>query len=149
MNRKLKWAGLGLLAIVVAQLIPVKRTNPPIETEVPVSVELQAVMRRSCFDCHSNETVWPWYSRVAPVSWLVARDVYEGREHLNYSAWNQLSAEQQAEAIHESWEHVEEGDKAPWYYVMIHESARLSEADRALFQAWAQTAPREAARGGR
>jgi hypothetical protein len=145
MTRKLKWAGVGLLAVAGAQLVPIRRTNPQIETEVPVSFELEAVMRRSCFDCHSNETVWPWYSRLAPVSWLVAHDVYEGREHLNYSTWNRLTPEQQAEAMHESWEHVEEGDMAPWYYEMMHERARLSDAERALFQAWAQTAPLETA----
>jgi hypothetical protein len=146
MNRKLKWAGIGVLAVAGAQLIPVPRTNPQIETEVPVSAELAAVLRRSCFDCHSNETVWPWYSRVAPVSWLVARDVYEGREHLNYSTWNRRSAEEQAEAIHESWEHAVEGDMAPWYYEMMHARARLSEADLALLRSWAETAPAQAAR---
>jgi hypothetical protein len=140
MTRRQKWAGAAVLALAVAQLIPVARTNPQIETEVLASHELEAVLRRSCFDCHSNETVWPWYSRLAPVSWLVAHDVNEGREHLNYSTWNRLSSEQQAEAIHESWEHVDEGDMAPWYYVMMHERARLSEADRALFQTWAQAA---------
>jgi hypothetical protein len=146
MNSKAKWTGIGVLGLAAAQLIPVPRNNPQIETEVPVSIELEAVMRRSCFDCHSNETVWPWYSRVAPVSWLLAHDVYEGREHVNYSTWNRLSAEEQAKAIEESWEHVEEGDMAPWYYEMMHERARLSDADLALFRGWAETARAAAAR---
>jgi hypothetical protein len=82
---------------------------------------------------------------VAPVSWLVAHDVYEGREHLNYSTWNLRSAEEQAEAIHESWEHVDKGDMAPWYYEMMHARARLSDADLALIRAWAETAGTQAA----
>jgi hypothetical protein len=146
MNRMLKWGGIGVAVLAAAQLIPVRRTNPQIETEVPVSVELEAVMRRSCFDCHSNETVWPWYSRLAPVSWLLAHDVYEGREHVNYSTWNRLSAEEQSKAIEESWEHVEDGDMAPWYYEMMHARAKLSEADLALFRTWAETARAAAAR---
>jgi hypothetical protein len=109
------------------------------ETEVPVGAELGAVLRRSCYDCHSNETAWPWYSRVAPVSWLLAHDVGEGREYVNYSTWNRLSEAQQAEAIHESWEHVDEGDMPPWYYVLMHREAGLSDADRELLRAWAQT----------
>ena len=135
-----KW-GLGGLAagLLMSQLIPVNRENPPVEDEVPVSTELAAVLRRSCYDCHSNETVWPWYSRVAPVSWLLAHDVREGREYVNYSTWNRLSKAQQAEAIHESWEHVEEGDMPPWYYLPIHPEARLSPADRDLLKARAQT----------
>ena len=138
MKRKLKRGVLALgAALLAAQLIPVERSNPPIETEVPVSPEVAAVLRRSCFDCHSNETVWPWYSRVAPVSWLLRHDVGEGREYVNYSVWNRMPPEKQAEMPHESWEHVEEGDMPPWYYLLMHDQARLSEGDRELLRGWA------------
>jgi len=76
---------LGFLAI---QLVPVERTNPPVIAEPNWDTpETRVLAQRACFDCHSNETVWPWYSYVAPVSWLVARDTNEGREVLNFSEW--------------------------------------------------------------
>jgi hypothetical protein len=69
--RVLKWSIITVGVLLVAiQLVPVDRTNPPVEEEAPASPEVRAVLRRACYDCHSNETVWPWYSRVAPMSWL-------------------------------------------------------------------------------
>src|SRR5262245_36424105 len=138
MREKMILAGIvAVIVLLVAQLIPVPRSNPAVETEVPVAPELHEVLRRSCYDCHSNETAWPWYSRVAPLSWLVAHDVGEGRQSLNFSTWNRLSPEERAEAILESWEHAEEGDMPPWYYLLVHGDARLSDADRALLRTWA------------
>jgi hypothetical protein len=126
------------VAFLAAQLISPARANPPVETEVPASGEVKAVLRESCYDCHSNETRWPWYSRIAPVSWLVAQDVNEGREYVNYSAWNQLAPEKRAEMIQESWEHVEEGDMPPWTYRLFHPRASLSDSELATLRAWAQ-----------
>jgi hypothetical protein len=138
MRRTLKWAAIGIpVALLVAQLIPIDRSNPPVQTLVPVSADLEGVLRRSCFDCHSNESVWPWYSRVAPVSWLLKHDVGEGREHVNYSEWNQYSAEQRAKMIHESWEEVESDEMPPWIYLLMHRDARLSDADKELIRGWA------------
>ncbi len=79
-------AGFGLL-----QLVPYGRnhTNPPVAAEPAwASAQTRALAVRACFDCHSNETTWPWYSNVAPVSWLIQRDVDEGRRRLNFSEWN-------------------------------------------------------------
>lgn len=126
---------LGLL--LLAQLVPVERRNPPVESEVDAPPEVVSVLRRACYDCHSNETVWPWYSRVAPVSWLVARDVKVGREELNYSAWERYSAEERAEWRGETWEDVAEGEMPPALYLWMHPDARLSEADRGLLRSWA------------
>jgi hypothetical protein len=138
MRRRVIAALIGLaVALVAAQLAAPERSNPPVEVEVPAPPEVREVLRRSCYDCHSNETVWPWYSRVAPVSWLLAHDVNEGREYVNYSTWNRLPPEKQAEMIHESWEHVAEGDMPPWQYLPLHRRARLGEEDRALLRAWA------------
>jgi len=78
----------GLIIVVIAiQFVTVERTNPPVTGEINVTPELKSVLQKSCYDCHSNETVWPWYSKVAPVSWLVSKDVVEGREELNFSEW--------------------------------------------------------------
>lgn len=124
------------VTFVAIQLVPVERSNPPVEEEVPASPDVRAVLRRACYDCHSNESTWPWYSRVAPVSWLVARDVEEAREHLNFSTWNRLSAEDRAEAFEEAWEEVEDGEMPLWFYMPLHPEAKLTAEDRALLRAW-------------
>src|SRR5437764_214194 len=87
--------GLVVLALVLfglMQLVPtgISYTNPPVVSEPNWdSPQTRALAQRACFDCHSNETTWPWYSHVAPVSWLLARDVIEGRSRLNFSTWGQ------------------------------------------------------------
>ena len=139
-KRIAKWAtAVLIIALVAIQLVPVDRTNPPVETEVPATAEVRSVLRRACYDCHSNETVWPWYSRVAPASWLVASDVHEGREELNFSTWNRYTAKQQAKKMKESWDEVAEGEMPPWMYLPLHPNARLSADDRAALRAWSQS----------
>jgi hypothetical protein len=128
---------LLMFAFVLIQFIPVDRTNPSVETEVPATPEVREVLRRACYDCHSNETVWPWYSRIAPVSWLIARDVHEGRDDLNFSTWNRLSSKKQLKALRESWEEVQEGEMPPWFYLPPHPEAYLSDSDRTLLRTWA------------
>lgn len=126
-----------LLALVLAQLIPVERTNPPVEEEVPASEEVRAVLRRSCYDCHSNESRWPWYAHVAPISWLVVHDVNEAREHMNFSTWNAYDAKKRRKKLEEVWEEVEEGEMPLWVYLPLHPEARLSDEDESLLRAWA------------
>jgi hypothetical protein len=137
--RTVYWTAAGLFAaFLAAQLVPVSRTNPPIETEAPAPPEIRAVLRRACYDCHSNETVWPWYSHVAPVSWLVADDVNHGRSHLNFSTWNRLTPDEQASTLREAWEQIDGGNMPLWYYLPLHSAARLSEADKELLRGWMQ-----------
>lgn len=126
----MRWVKWGMAALVglllVIQVVPYGRdhTNPPVVAEPawdsPQTRELAVV---ACFDCHSNETVWPWYSNVAPLSWLVQFDVDEGREHLNYSEWNRR---QEAD---ESAETIREGSMPPAQYLITHPSARLSDQE--------------------
>ena len=130
-------AGVLALAFAAIQFVPVERSNPPVEEEVPAPDDVRGILRRSCYDCHSNETAWPWYSRVAPLSWLVARDVEEGREHLNFSTWNRLDQGARAHALEEAWEEVDEGEMPLWFYLPLHPSANLSDDDRARLRAWA------------
>ncbi len=94
--------------------------------------------QRACYDCHSNETVWPWYSQIAPFSWLLAWDVQEGRKELNFSRWNRYSPKERAKKVKESWEEIEEGEMPPWFYLPLHPEARLSAEDRAVVQEWAR-----------
>ena len=122
--------------LVAAQFVPVSRTNPPVETDIAAPTEVDGILRRACYDCHSNETVWPWYSHVAPVSWLVAHDTNEGREHLNFSTWNRLSIPERHEALDELWEEVESGGMPLPIYLPLHPEARLSDAEKAAIQAW-------------
>jgi hypothetical protein len=139
MKRTILWTVAGLASAAVAiQLVPVDRTNPPVEGEVPASAEVRSILRRACYDCHSNETVWLWYSRVAPVSWLIARDVSEGRAALNFSTWNRLDPKAQAKALRESWEEIDEGEMPPWIYLPLHGDARISGEDRVALRAWAK-----------
>lgn len=126
----------AVAALAVAQLIPVARENPPVESEVPVTPEARAVLVRACFDCHSNQTVWPWYSKVAPGSWLVAKDVREGRAELNFSTWSRYPAKKQRKLLRETLEEVKEGEMPLWIYRLGHPESRLSDADREALQQW-------------
>ena len=127
----------AVLVLAAIQFVPVDRSNPPVETEIPAPENVRAVLRRACYDCHSNETLWPWYSRVAPVSWLVARDVREGRKELNFSTWNLYEEKRRLRKMKETREEVAGGEMPPWFYVAIHRDAVLSAGDVALLNAWA------------
>lgn len=125
----LKWAGIGLIVLLlVIQIVPYGRshTNPPVQDEPSWnSPETQAFVEQACYDCHSNETEWPWYSHIAPASWLVQRDVDEAREALNFTEWPE-GAEEADEAAHE----VEEGEMPMAIYAWLHSEARLDETER-------------------
>jgi cytochrome c551/c552 len=148
MNRRVVKRGLLTVgvALLVAQLVPVGRSNPPVQGEVAAPAEVRAILRRACYDCHSNETVWPWFGRVAPVSWLLERDVREGRKEVNFSVFGQYAEKRRRRKWTEIPEQVEKGEMPPWFYVAVHPQARLSEADRALLVRWARES---AAREGR
>lgn len=139
MRSGLKWAALVLAGVFVAiQLVPVERSNPPVDHAFDAPAEVEEILRRACYDCHSNETRWPWYSRVAPVSWLVAWDVGEAREELNFSEWSQLPAEKQRKMMKEAWEEVDEGEMPLWYYLPAHPDANLTDREREILRAWAR-----------
>jgi mono/diheme cytochrome c family protein len=115
-----------IVLFILIQLIPVHKTNPPVVNE-PIwdSAQTRALAKDACFDCHSNETIWPWYSKIAPSSWLLVRDVDEGRRHLNFSEWGQHEAE-----IGEITRVINEGEMPPWYFRLIHPKARLSDSEK-------------------
>lgn len=132
--RRALW--LGLAALVIAQAFRTDKTNPPAQQNVAAPPEVAAVLRRACYDCHSNETVWPWYSNVAPISWLLARDVREGRRELNFSAWNAYDAKKQAKKLKETAKEVANGGMPPWLYTAMHPHAALSQIDAERLRAW-------------
>ena len=104
--------------------------------DIDAPSEVESVLRESCDDCHSNETRWPWYSRVAPVSWLIARDVHEAREHLNFSDWGNPSTRKRTENMEEVWEEVEERERPLWLYLPMHPEARITAAERTTLERW-------------
>jgi hypothetical protein len=130
-------AGTG----VAIQFIPVSRTNPPVSSDLTAPAEVKAILRTSCYDCHSNETVWPWYSHVAPVSWLVASDTAEGRSHFNFSNWNSYPPQKQGRILAHALREIQRGDMPPWYYTIKHRDARLTPAQRATLEAWVAAHP--------
>jgi hypothetical protein len=134
-----KRVGYGLVAaLALAQLVPVERTNPPAEAEIVAEPEVHALLRRACYDCHSHATVWPWYARIAPVSWLVAHDVDHGRRELDFSRFESYDGAKQRKKLGELAEEVDEQDMPLWYYLLVHPEARLSEAERERLVSWAE-----------
>jgi len=127
----LKWIVIVVvLAFIILQFIPYGRnhTNPPVMSEPnwdsPATRELAV---RACYDCHSNETVWPWYSNIAPVAWLIQKDVDSGRRHLNYSDWE--NTREKGEVI----EAISEGYMPPSQYLLMHKDAKLTSDEKDAF----------------
>jgi hypothetical protein len=121
--------------LLLIQLVPVTRDNPPDRTGPGAPQAVEAVLMKSCYDCHSNETVWPPQAYVAPASWLVAHDVKEGREELNFSRWGTGQAMRTAKELPKE---VEKKDMPPFLYLIAHPGATLSAADRAVLAVWAR-----------
>ena len=135
---KLKIALIIVAVIIIAiQFIPVRRTNPPVTAELNAPVEIMSVFKKSCYDCHSNETEWPWYSYIAPVSWLVSSDVKDGRLHLNFSKWGNFSRKDIAKMKEEIWEEIERGKMPLGKYIFMHPEAELDQEKKDLIKEWA------------
>jgi mono/diheme cytochrome c family protein len=114
-------------AFLLIQLIPYghQHTNPPVVQEPQWdTTQTRDLAQRACFDCHSNETVWPWYSNVAPVSWLVQRDVNEGRQRLNFSDWGRVRELDDIPRV------VKSGEMPLPIFLIMHPEARLTQAEK-------------------
>lgn len=125
------------VALVAIQLAPVKRDNPAGPDTFNAPAAVKTIVKRSCYDCHSNETVWPWYTRIAPISWLIAGHVREAREELNFSNWNKLTEKRQNKKREKICDEITEGVMPLPQYVKLHKNARLSEADKKTLCDWA------------
>ncbi len=129
---KYKILAAVVFVIIAIQFIPYgKNHSAPLVVSEPEwdSPRTKDLFTRACADCHSNETKWPWYSSIAPVSWLVQYDVEEGREHFNVSMWGVQKDNEGDEAK----EKFEEGEMPPWFYVILHPEAKLSESETKEF----------------
>ncbi len=145
MRRWLKRAGLsGFTLFAVCQFVTVDRHNPPVDPSkdlyatATIPADVRAILRRSCDDCHSNETHWPWYSYVAPVSWLVSFDVREGREDMSFSEWATYPDDTKQQKLRAICRRVRQGEMPDGKYTLIHRSARLSAADRQALCRWTE-----------
>lgn len=141
MSPKVKWILVVIVTLfVLIQFIPVDRSNPPVTAEINVPPEVATIFEYSCYDCHSNETDWRWYSYVAPVSWLTSHDVEEARGHLNFSEWGNLKAKKQAELQEHIWEEVQEGKMPLKIYTLVHPDTKLSDSQKETLKSWSMAA---------
>jgi len=127
---------IALVLLGILQLMPIQRNNPGVVSDYKAPDEVLKVLKSSCFDCHSNETDWPWYSYIAPVSWFVADDVQDGRRHLNFSEWDSLNPKDRQRALEEIWEEVEEGKMPLAIYTFMHSDAKLNGEQLDILYKW-------------
>ncbi len=125
---------IGLIAGgILIQFLPYghDHTNPPVTSEPQWnSQQTRDLVARACYDCHSNQTTWPWYSNIAPLSWLIQHDVEEGRSRLNFTEWNQAPRE-----VDNAARQVQRGTMPQWYYTVLHPTANLTPDEKqALIQ---------------
>jgi len=120
--------GILLIAFIVLQFIGPKVTNPPVTADLVAPDDVKAVLKTSCYNCHSNETHLWWYDKIAPASWLVARDVKRGRMHLNFSRFGELSPTAQKAMLYESVNQMQLGAMPPANYLFVHPEAKVTEA---------------------
>ena len=131
--------GLGAMVVfVVLQFKQPDRSNPPVVSEVDAPPEVARILERSCYNCHSNRTAWPWYAYVAPVSWWVADHVEEGRGDLNFTDWPMLDFEAIEHSLHDIDKQVSSGEMPLPQYLWLHPEARLSDDDKATVLEWAR-----------
>ena len=120
---------IGLIAGgILIQFLPYghDHTNPPVTGEPQWdSQQTRDLVTRACYDCHSNQTTWPWYSNIAPLSWLIQHDVEEGRSRLNFTEWNQSQRE-----VDNAARQVQQGRMPQWYYLLLHPTANLTPAEK-------------------
>jgi len=146
MKKALKYLAIGFLVVlVIIQFVPAHLpannsdlTNDMVLTEnIPDDVKL--ILEKACYDCHSNQTVYPWYSRIAPVSWLVAKDTREGRDELNFSEWADLKKRKKIKYLNGMAEEVEEKKMPMKIYTVIHKDAILTDVEISTLISWTKS----------
>lgn len=137
----MKFKGLfGLLLVLVCiQFIPLQKNTTTnyqssfnITSDSPRNAEVIAILKSSCWDCHSNQTVYPWYNKIAPISWYLARHINNGKKHLNFDNWNVYDRAKQIHKSEEIIEVIEENEMPLYSYTLLHPEAKLSEEQKAI-----------------
>jgi hypothetical protein len=144
LNRMWVFAVAALAITVALQFVGPTRTIPradadlALERQAPVPAHVSRLLRQACYDCHSHDTRWPWYSRVAPASWLVVYDVDTGRGHMNFSTWGEYHRFERADLLDKACDLATEGTMPLRRYTWLHPNARLGPAEVAVLCAWTQ-----------
>jgi hypothetical protein len=143
MSKWMKRIGLALLAIlIVIQFFGISKENPPVIAEqefmniTAPPADVAEMLKTACYDCHSHNTEYPWYSNIAPVSWWLANHIEHGREELNFSEWGTYDRDKAAHKAEESAEEVEEKHMPITPYLITHSGARLSDEQRKRLASW-------------
>ena len=126
------------IALLAAQLVRFDRSNPAVRGDLSAPPAVKDALERSCYDCHSNQTRWPWYSAVAPFSWWINREVAEGRRRLNFSSWTDYTSDPGTEdqKLDEVARLTAGREMPPWYYLAMHPEARLTSGERLAITQW-------------
>ena len=127
---------MAALAMVI-QLVQPDRSNPEVTADFDGPEPVKTILQAKCYDCHSNETTWPWYSYVAPVSWWVVDHVHEGREELNFSGWGEYSRSKRQEKTEEIYDEIADGYMPLKSYLLAHPETKVTEEELAIIEAWA------------
>lgn len=144
--RKTLWR-LALIIIALVILIQLYRPERYTTTEITsdevtnvlnVPDNVQKILKRSCYDCHSNHTKWPWYSAVAPVSWFVISDVSRGHAKMNFSEWGKYSKTKQSIKLDNICDEISQGDMPLKEYLYLHKDAVLSKEEKDILCGWAK-----------
>jgi heme-binding protein len=126
-----------VILLVVIQFFGPEKTNPPVKADLIADVNVKTILKTSCYDCHSNETVYPWYSNIVPVSYLLMNHINEGREHLNFSDWENLDSTKKEKLQKEIWEEVEKNKMPLSSYLKLHSEAVLDKTQKEVIKKWA------------
>lgn len=138
-KRILLVTGVALLAIQLIrpnQEAPVSTPENDLFVAENAPSEVEQLVKNACYDCHSNQTTWPWYAQIAPASWIIANHVNEGREHLNFSEWATFSAKKRDHKLEEIPEEITKGEMPMAGYVALHEEAKLTEEQKMAVINW-------------
>jgi hypothetical protein len=141
--KKLVFALAGFL--IVIQFVQPKRTNPPVvpskalAARVRIPDDVQSILMRACSDCHTNQTVWPWYSHVAPISWVIVDDVNQGRRHMNFQDWDARAPKQPYAPPLDICREVRESGMPPVSYRIMHSSGQLTPQEISAVCSWFQS----------
>jgi len=128
---------IGLAVILVGiQFIPLDRSNPPVTKEIDAPPNVLSILKTSCYDCHSNETKWPWYAYVAPVSFLISSDVSEGRKRVNFTEWDKYDEKKQEKKLEHVADAVIEGWMPLPKYLLLHSDAELDQSQKKIIKDW-------------
>jgi len=125
--------------IIVGLSVRIRHVNPAISGDIAAPPKIAAILKRACYDCHSNETHWPWYSFLAPLSWWMERDVELGRQELNFSEWSSYYPATQIRKLQWINRTLHQENMPPWIYRMLHSQAALNQPDLMLLQQWIES----------